>query len=295
MMVHQCHLIFPQAQMEMLRKIIFQKIVCWWVKLKFSSKSQGYHNQQKREIWWEKWAKVVILYHQRWTFVDQSIDFTKIQENSPATQQALPSNSKLWKLKLTNFPHWSLGFYGTKIKNEGVHQKLWWWSFHVRLKVVPPTWPKLYPGASRFLPRRHVLASAWRRRGAFPPVDITNVTPQVTNGFLLENKLANLTHCFCGLKIEWFTKKSKAQWSVIKAALQGSGLLRAHGQGTLRLIFESPVRLWRRKRWEKTYLTISWIRKHQHFRGQIAVSRCFYIMSNSWDLLCCSPTSTEHV
>lgn len=186
MMVHQCHLIFPQAQMEMLWKIIFQKIVCWWVKLKFSSKSQGYHNQQKMEIWWEKWAKVVILYHQRWTFVDQSIDFTTIQENSPATQQALPSNSKLWKLKLTNFPHWSLGFYGTKIKNEGVHQKLWWWSFHVGLKVVPPTWPKLYPGASRFLPRRHVLASAWRRRG------ITNVTPQVTNGFLLENKLANL-------------------------------------------------------------------------------------------------------
>ena len=167
-------------------KLFFRRFVCWWVKLKFSSKSQGYHNQQKMEIWWEKWAKVVILYHQRWTFVDQSIDFTKIQENSPATQQALPSNSKLWKLKLTNFPHWSLGFYGTKIKNEGVHQKLWWWSFHVRLKVVPPTWPKLYPGASRFLPRRHVLASAWRRRGAFPPVDITNVTPQVTNGFLLE-------------------------------------------------------------------------------------------------------------
>ena len=54
MVVHQCHLIFPQAQMEMLWKVIIQKILCWWVKLKFSSISQGYHNQQKMEIWWEK-------------------------------------------------------------------------------------------------------------------------------------------------------------------------------------------------------------------------------------------------
>ena len=215
---------------------------------------------------------MVILYHQRWTFVDQSIDFTTIQENSPATQQALPSNSKLWKLKLTNFPHWSLGFYGTKIKNEGVHQKLWWWSFHVRLRVVPPTWPKQYPGALWFLPRRHVLASAWRRRGAFPPVDITNLTPQGTNEFLLENKLANLRQQYDSLFL-W--TKNGMVYKQIQSTMISHQSCFARQRFTPRpRPRDIASHFWVSCEGERverrvTLYTISWIRKHHRFRAKL--------------------------
>ena len=164
-----------------------------------------------------------------------------------------PSPLKLWVL-------WR------QIKKQGVHQKLWWSRF------------QLYPGASRFLPCRHVLASAWWSK----LIDITSMTTsQERQGYFWKMLYKLSTEVWLTVSLD--QKLNGFQSTMIShqncfATIYPLPTAKGH-------CASFPSLLWGRESLEKSCRSISWIKTHQHFRGQDAISRCFYIMNNSWGLL----------